>query len=154
MAHKSTEIILVFQKPPHLMFKLPSGFNFTPNIISICIQPNEGIHLKFQAKVPDSDQDMRSVDMEFQYRDFYDENILPDAYERLLLDALEQDASLFTRSDSIEAAWKLIDPLIKAYETNPDHPVYFYSPGTWGPTEADELLARLGHAWRSGCVER
>ena len=96
MAAKSTEIILEFQKPPHLMFNLPDDFDFTPNIISICIQPNEGILLKFQAKVPDSDQDMRSVDMEFHYRNSFEEENLPDAYERLLLEALERDASLFT----------------------------------------------------------
>ena len=153
MVEKSTEITLVFQKPPHLMFDLPADFDFTPNIISMCIQPNEGIHLKFQAKVLDSEQDMRSVDMEFHYGDIFKENTLPDAYERLLLEALERDASLFTRSDGIEIAWKLMDPLIEAYEKNPDHPVYFYSPGSWGPVESDALLDRQGHTWRSGCVE-
>jgi len=153
MAQKSTEILLVFQQPPHLMFDLPIEYDFTPNIISMCIQPNEGIHLKFQAKVPDSDQDMRSVDMEFQFQDSFDEDTMPDAYERLLLEALERDASLFTRSDGIEAAWKLIDPLVAAYEKNPDHPVYFYSPGSSGPPEADELLSQQGHSWRTGCVE-
>ena len=153
MAEKSTEITLVFQKPPHLMFDLPMDYDFTPNIISMCIQPNEGIHLKFQAKVPDSEQDMRSVDMEFHYRGTFDENAFPDAYERLLLEALERDASLFTRSDGIEIAWKLMDPLIEAYEKNPEFPVYFYPPGSWGPIEADMLLDRQGHIWRSGCME-
>jgi len=153
LAAKSTEIILEFQKPPHLMFNLPGDFEFTPNIISICIQPNEGIHLKFQAKVPDSDQDMRSVDMEFHYRDSFEEERLPDAYERLLLEALERDASLFTRSDGIEAAWKIIDPVIDINENDPDAEIVSYAAGTWGPFEADNLLLLNGHRWRSGCVD-
>jgi len=153
MAAKSTEIILEFQKPPHLMFNLPDGFDFTPNIISICIQPNEGIFLKFQAKVPDSDQDMRSVDMDFHYRSSFEESQIPDAYERLLLEALEGDASLFTRSDGIESAWKIIDPLVDGNENDPNSQIFSYSPGTWGPKESDELLTGDGHRWRSGCVD-
>lgn len=153
MAAKSTEIILEFQNPPYLMFNLPDDFEFTPNIISICIQPNEGILLKFQAKVPDSDQDMRSVDMEFHYRSSFEESQIPDAYERLLLEALEGDASLFTRSDGIEAAWRIIDPLVEYNQTHPDSMVYTYPHGSWGPIEADELLSKAGHRWRSGCVD-
>ncbi len=153
MASKSTEIILEFQQPPHLMFNLPEYYDFTPNVISICIQPNEGIYLKFQAKVPDSDQDMRSVDMEFHYRSSFEESKLPDAYERLLLEAIERDASLFTRSDGIEAAWMIMDPIIQFYEKDSEFPVVVYPPGTWGPAEADELLNKNGHRWRSGCVD-
>jgi glucose-6-phosphate 1-dehydrogenase len=153
MAAKSTEIILEFQNPPHLMFNLPEGFDFTPNIISLCIQPNEGIFLKFQAKVPDSDQDIRSVDMDFHYRSSFEESQFPDAYERLLIEALEGDPSLFTRSDGIESAWKIIDPLIANNENDPDSQVFSYLPGTWGPEESDELLSRGGHRWRSGCVD-
>jgi len=153
LAAKSTEIILEFQNPPHLMFNLPDDFDFTPNIISICIQPNEGIHLKFQAKVPDSEQEIRSVDMEFHYRSSFEEAQFPDAYERLLLEALEQDASLFTRSDGIEMAWKIIDPLITTYEKGNGSKVFSYSKGTWGPDEADDLLYKSGHRWRSGCVD-
>lgn len=153
MAAKSSEITLVFQRPPHLMFNLPDDYDFTPNIISMCIQPNEGIHLKFQAKVPDSDEDMRSVDMEFHYRSSFDENQLPDAYERLLIEALEHDATLFTRSDGIEAAWKIMDPIIDYNENHQDSVVATYPRGTWGPLEADDLLLNNGNRWRSGCVD-
>jgi glucose-6-phosphate 1-dehydrogenase len=153
LANKTTEIILEFQQPPHLMFNLAPNFDFTPNMISICIQPNEGIHLKFQSKVPDSDQGMRSVDMEFHYRDSFDEATLPDAYERLLLEALERDAALFTRSDGIEAAWIIMDPVIKTNESGTWEIVTTYEPGSFGPSEADEMLARAGHTWRSGCQE-
>ena len=154
LAAKSTEIILEFQKPPHLMFNLPDDFDFTPNILSICIQPNEGIHLKFQAKVPDSEEDMRSVDMEFHYRSsFEDSHLLPDAYERLLMEALEQDASLFTRSDGIEVAWKIMDPIITLYEDQTNQPIFKYMKGSWGPSEGDDLLSIEKHRWRSGCVD-
>jgi glucose-6-phosphate 1-dehydrogenase len=153
LATKSTEIILEFQKPPHLMFNLPDDYEFTPNIISICIQPNEGILLKFQAKIPDSDQDMRSVDMEFHYRSSFEKSEIPDAYERLLLEALERDASLFTRSDGIEAAWKIMDPIIDFNENDSEYLVVPYPVGTWGPEESDKMLQQNGHRWRSGCVD-
>jgi glucose-6-phosphate 1-dehydrogenase len=149
---KTSEIIIEFHRPPHLMFHLPEGSDFTPNILSLCIQPDEGIHLRFEAKVPDSDQEMRSVDMDFHYRASFD-GTLPEAYERLLLDALEGDASLFTRSDSIEAAWELIDPVIQGWEAGGGPPLGAYPVGSWGPAAADELLARDGRRWRLGCVD-
>jgi glucose-6-phosphate 1-dehydrogenase len=148
---KTSQIIVEFQRPPHLMFRLPDEFKFIPNILALCIQPDEGIHLMFQAKVPDSDQDMRSVDMEFRYRDSFT-GILPDAYERLLLEALQGDASLFTRSDGIEAAWKLIDSITNGWETNNIPDLSLYRIESWGPSEATTLLDRDGRIWRLGCV--
>ena len=91
LARKTSEIIIEFQRPPHLMFHLQDENQFTPNILSLCIQPDEGIHLRFEAKVPDSDQEMRSVDMDFHYHSSFDGETLPEAYERLLLEALEGD---------------------------------------------------------------
>jgi glucose-6-phosphate 1-dehydrogenase len=152
MARKTTEIIIEFQSPPHLMFHLPQGSEITPNILSLCIQPDEGIHLRFEAKVPDSEQEMRSVDMEFHYRSSFD-GALPEAYERLLLDALSGDMSLFTRNDSIEAAWRLLDPVIRGWEAQGKPPLVAYPRGSWGPVEADQLLAGEGHRWRLGCVD-
>ena len=151
LAQKSTEIIIEFQRPPHMMFDLPPDYRLTPNILSLCIQPDEGIHLKFQTKVPDSAQEMRSVDMEFHYRSSFGDGALPDAYERLLLDALNGDASLFARSDGIEMAWQLIDPVVQGWESPDAPPLALYEPGSWGPTEADELIARDGRTWRRGC---
>jgi glucose-6-phosphate 1-dehydrogenase len=151
LARKTTEIVIEFQQPPHLMFHLRDENAFTPNIISICIQPDEGIHLKFEAKVPDSDQEMRSVNMEFHYLDAFQVS-LPDAYERLLIDALEGDAALFTRSDAIEAAWRLIDPLIAGWEDSGESlPMLYYEPNSWGPEEAQQLLHREGRTWRQSC---
>ena len=150
LARKDSEIVVEFQRPPHLMFRLPDQSKFLPNILSLCIQPDEGIHLTFEAKVPDSDQDMRSVDMDFHFHESFDK-ALPDAYERLLLEALQNDASLFTRSDCIEAAWRLVDPVIQGWQTRDVPAVDDYAPGTWGPAASDELLARSGRIWRLSC---
>jgi glucose-6-phosphate 1-dehydrogenase len=120
-----------------------------PNMLSLKIQPDEGIHLKFETKVPDSALDTRSVDMDFHYSDSFGRNALPDAYERLLLDAVHGDASLFTRSDEIERAWKLIDPIIQGWEEPTAPMLGSYESGTWGPIESDHLLARASRQWRS-----
>jgi glucose-6-phosphate 1-dehydrogenase len=152
LARKTSEIIIEFQRPPHLMFHLPEGSEITPNILSLCIQPDESIHLRFEAKVPDSDQEMRSVEMDFHYRTSFD-GALPEAYERLLLEALSGDASLFTRSDSIEAAWGLLDPVIQGWEAHGDPPLASCPVGSWGPDEADQLLVRDGRNWRLGCTD-
>jgi glucose-6-phosphate 1-dehydrogenase len=150
LAQKVSEIIVEFQRPPHLMFQLKDEKAFIPNILSMCIQPDEGIHLRFEAKLPDSEQEMRSVDMDFHYRTSFGGS-LPDAYERLLLDALEGDATLFNRSDSIEASWQLIDPVLRGWENENTPPLTTYPPGSWGPPQADELLAKDGRGWRLGC---
>lgn len=151
MPTKTSEINIVFKCPPHLMFNLPFDRSITSNRLAICIQPNEGISLKIETKVPDSLQETRSVNMAFEYDQYFGEEPLPDAYERLILDAVKGDASLFTRSDSIEAAWQLIDPIIKGVETQPDYPLYTYEIGSWGPVEADQILGRDGFTWHHGC---
>lgn len=153
LKRKTSEIIIEFQRPPHLMFHLPPEATLTPNILSLCIQPDEGIHLSFQAKVPDSDQEMRSVEMDFQYHNSFTDRSIPEAYERLLLEALQGDASLFTRSDGIETSWRLIDPVLQGWQTENAPALVSYAQGAWGPAEADALLARSGHTWRLGCLE-
>ncbi|MGB4802044.1 MAG: glucose-6-phosphate dehydrogenase [Anaerolineae bacterium] len=151
MPAKMSEIIIQFRRPPHVMFNFPPERLLHSNLLSICLQPNEGIHLRFEAKVPDSVQDTRSVDMEFYFRSSFGDGPLPDAYERLLLDALAGDASLFTRSDEIEQAWRLIDPIMAAWVTPQAPPLSFYEAGTWGPPEADMFMARDERVWRSVC---
>lgn len=153
MARKNTEVVIQFQRPPHLMFNLADDGDFTANKLSICIQPDEGIHLQFEAKTPDSDQETRPVAMEFHYQTSFKGQSLPDAYERLLLDALEGDASLFTRSDGIENAWRLIDPVIAGFAaaTSP-YPIHTYPRGSWGPAAAHELLASDNFRWEAGCA--
>jgi glucose-6-phosphate 1-dehydrogenase len=153
MAKKVSEVVIQFQCPPHVMFDLPPGYRLTPNTLSLGIQPDEGIHLKFETKVPDSAQETRSVDMEFHYRSSFGDKTLPDAYERLLLDALHGDASLFARSDEIEMAWRLIDRILENWESPDAPPLTTYEPGSWGPIEADAFLALDGRVWRDGCGE-
>jgi len=148
---KNTEIIVEFKQPPHLMFNDIQDEDFSANILSMCIQPDEGIHLKLEAKIPDSHK-TQPVDMEFHYRSSFKGNSLPDAYERLLLDAVRGDASLFTRADSIEAAWALMDPVITCWEADQNAPpMVTYPRDSWGPAEADALLACTGRVWRHAC---
>jgi glucose-6-phosphate 1-dehydrogenase len=148
---KVSEVVVEFKCPPHMMFGDVADDCFTPNILSLCIQPDEGIHLKFEAKIPGATNETRSVDMDFHYRTSFGGETLPDAYERLLLDALHGDAALFTRSDEIETAWRLIDPILQTWETTGEPPVVIYKPGSAGPKEADDFLARDGRMWRQEC---
>lgn len=150
MANKSTEISVNFKYVPHLIF----GEQADPpaNHLSICIQPDEGIHLRFALKRPGSDMMTEPVAMNFHYSDLLGEKTLPDAYERLLLDALIGDASLFARSDEIERAWELITPLLEAWELQADLPLEKYSPGDWGPPAADDLIRSFGQ-WQSCCAK-
>lgn len=152
LGKKTSEVTVRFQEPPGILFDLPTCDGYTPNTISMCVQPDEGTHLKYQVKMPDAGNASRTVDMSFHYRDGFPETPLPDAYERLLLDAVKGDASLFARSDGIRAAWGIIDPVIKGWEQAVVPPVERYAPGSWGPAAADELLSRYGHRWQLGCA--
>lgn len=151
LSEKVTEILIQFRCPPHLMFPLPEGEEIEPNTLSLCIQPDEGVHFRFQAKVPDTVVEMRPVDMDFHYAEAFGATAISDAYERLLLDAILGDPSLFARSDGIESAWRFIDPIIEGWESDTAPPLATYQRGSWGPAEADDLLAQTGHAWLRGC---
>jgi glucose-6-phosphate 1-dehydrogenase len=119
----------------------------------LCLQPDEGIHLRFEVKVPDSMRRFRSVDMEFHYAQDFGPAAIPEAYERLLLDALNGDASLYMRADGIELGWSLVDPIRRAWETGtPD--LASYPAGSWGPPQAAAFLATEGRTWSMGCGER
>jgi glucose-6-phosphate 1-dehydrogenase len=147
LAEKHSQIIIRFKEPPLAMFPLAPGQKMTPNMLVLALQPDEGVHLRFEAKVPDKVNETRSVDMEFHYAEAFGKSALPEAYERLLLDALQGDASLFTRSDEVEMAWSLIDPILQTWEKDQNPPLAIYKPGSWGPPEADDLLARDGRHW-------
>jgi len=151
MAEKVSSISIQFKRPPHLMFPLPEGYEFTSNRLSLCLQPDEGIHLKFETKVPDTIAETRSVDLQYHYRDVFGENAIPEAYERLLLDAINGDTSLFNRGDQSELAWELIDPLVQAWEDPKGPALAIYEQGSWGPKEADAMLALTCHKWQRCC---
>ena len=149
---KRTEVLIQFRRPPHLIFPQGRSGDITSNTLSICLQPNEGVHLEFQAKTPDSVLDLRPVNLEFHYEDSFGGQEIPDAYERLLLDVLNGDASLFIRSDEIEQAWSIMDPLIEGLSDPSTRPPEIYDSGTEGPFSADDFLARDGRAWLGKCV--
>ena len=148
LAGKSTEIVLVFRKVPHLLFE--QGEPIAPNWLSLCIQPRESIRLGFETKVPGESMSTSAEVLEFSYLARYGKGTLADAYERLLLDAIHGDASLFARNDEVERAWQLAGPLIAACAPDQPEPTP-YEPGTWGPQQADELPAKDGNAWQPGC---
>lgn len=147
---RATEIVVQFLCPPHMMFDLPAGQPFICNRLTLRIQPDEGIRITFQTKKPDAGMLLQQNDLEFSYREGFREQVIPEAYERLLLDALLGDAALFARSDEIELAWGLCDPIQHAWDADPDG-VQSYARGTWGPAAADALLAREGRGWIAPC---
>ena len=144
MPKRATEIAVHFQPLPHSLF----GDGATqPNELVIRVQPEEGIALRFSAKVPGERYRPRTVSMDFRYGTTFGA-VAPEAYERLLLDAMRGDQTLFTRRDEVEAAWKIVDSILKATESPEFPPPAPYPAGTWGPAEADQLLAGEGRAWR------
>ncbi len=151
LAEKSSHIIIQFKCPPHMMFPIPPDQPITSNALVLCLQPDEGIHLRFEAKVPDTVAGMRTVDMGFHYAEGFGQLAIPEAYERLLLDALMGDQSLYTRSDSTEAAWQIIEPIQNAWRSVGEPPLAIYEPGSWGPPEARVIPERDGLEWLGGC---
>jgi glucose-6-phosphate 1-dehydrogenase len=155
LSDKVSQIAIRFGRPPHQMFDVLAGATqLSTNHLSICIQPDEGFHLSFMAKVPDGGMTMRPADMDFHFRDSFRDQPIPDSYERLLLDALNGDPSLFTRSDEIEHAWKFIDSVHAGWQGEQAPPLEHYARGSWGPASADKLLWSNGRWWRQDCVGR
>ena len=151
LAAKSTEVLIQFKRVPHLMFADTPQPEITPNVLALCLQPDEGIHLRFEVKEPGLGMRTSSVDMEFHYADDFGADALPETYERLLLNVMQGDASLFARSDEIDLAWSLIDPVTHAAEQPHAPAPRPYEAGGWGPAEADALLAPGGSAWLHSC---
>jgi glucose-6-phosphate 1-dehydrogenase len=150
LQRKTSEIVVQFRRPPHLFFNVARGQKLEPNILSLCIQPDEGIYLRFSTKVPNSSSDVQAVNLEFDYADTFNGDP-PEAYERLLLDAMLGDAALFTREDEIALSWRLIDHILGGWQSPQAPPLVTYPRGSWGPDEADVLLADDGRIWRLGC---
>ena len=156
MARRVSEISIQFRVPSYLMEGLAGmvpGTNVEPNVLSLRVQPNDGVTLRFEAKVPGAamaltpEIEVSPVDMDFTYADAFGASLSP-AYETLLLDVMIGDATLFTRSDEVEVGWRITDPLLEWWEKNPPTQMPTYAAGSWGPPEAHELLAADGFAWR------
>ena len=142
-----TEISIFFKKPPESMFRGRQIGELEPNVLAIQVQPNEGISLKISSKPPGPRMRVRPVVMDFTYGNSFGV-ASADAYERLLLDAMKGDATLFIRNDEIEQAWDLLDPVLNRWREDPGVPISTYEAGTWGPSAAAQLLRPTGHRWR------
>ncbi len=146
MPKRVSEIAIHFKPAPHLMFRGLSEASLEPNVLTVRIQPDEGIALKFGSKVPGPTVKVRPVNMDFRYGTSFGEEP-PEAYERLLLDCMLGDSTLFTRSDEIDAAWRYITGVRDGWEAAGQR-VHTYEAGSWGPREADDMLSAEAHQWR------
>ncbi|MCA8993789.1 MAG: glucose-6-phosphate dehydrogenase [Planctomycetaceae bacterium] len=153
MPSRVTEIAIQFKLPPLNLFQtvecnetMCERVNARPNSLIFRIQPQESISLRFSTKRPGMQYQVEPVDMDFQFGEKFSE-ALPEAYERLLLDVIRGDSTLFTRSDELEAAWSFVDPVIQHWQ-RPEHQPELYQAGTWGPKQAHSLLRNTGREWR------
>jgi glucose-6-phosphate 1-dehydrogenase len=153
MAKRHSEIAIQFKLPKKLMYEPCPNETLAPNMLVLRVQPNDGVSLSFEVKVPGAAMELTPgievtpVDMDFSYASVFGSEVHP-AYETLLLDCMIGDATLFTRTDEVEAAWKVVDPIIDLWEHSKDKDIPTYAAGSWGPKESDDFLAKDGFAWR------
>jgi glucose-6-phosphate 1-dehydrogenase len=147
----ASEVRIQFRPTPNVLFAVQCGSHLDANALTLRLQPNEGISLRFNGKVPGMSLGVRPVRMHFSYDSEFGA-YTPEAYERLLLEAIVGDATLFIRRDEVETAWQIVDSIRKGWEGKALTNREFYSAGTWGPIAADDLLAQLGHAWHEPLV--
>jgi glucose-6-phosphate 1-dehydrogenase len=147
LARRVSEIAIQFKKPPGTIFPQKEGFNLAANTLSFQIQPDEGLSLILNAKVPGLDTRTQPVKMSFRYATTFGSNT-PEAYERLVLDAMIGDGTLFIRGDEAETSWKLYTPVLDYWQMQGRTGMEEYPAGSWGPAGADRLLTSRGHAWR------
>ena len=147
---KVTEVTITFKKPPHTLFKRVSDVFKSNNQLVIRIQPDEGLMLNFGMKIPGEGFRVKNVGMDFHYSDLTEEEV-PAAYERLLLDCMKGDATLYAHGDSVEYAWEFVEPILNAWSYDPDIPVYGYPAGSWGPMVADNMIQPEELTWRNPC---
>ncbi len=150
MSCRTTQIVIQFREPPHMMFPEGPRSVEEANRLVIQIQPAEGIQLHFLTKVPDAGIQMRMTDLDFRFRQRFAADI-PDSYQRLLLDVMHGDASLFARSDEVELAWGIIDPIQSRWDRPGPPELALYEEGGWGPPTANEWMARQGRRWFDAC---
>ncbi len=143
-----TEIVIRFKSPPHHLFHQNKGITGAENMLVVRIQPDEGIMMRFGTKVPGAGFNVQNVGMDFHYSDLSHDR-LPTAYERLLLDCMQGDATLYARGDAVEMAWSFVQPILNAWENDPTIPIYGYPAGTWGPEPAQKMVE--DYDWRFPC---
>ncbi|MAT40316.1 MAG: glucose-6-phosphate dehydrogenase [Ectothiorhodospiraceae bacterium] len=145
-----SEVVIHFKRTPHYIFSRDSNENVKCNQLVIRIQPDEGILLKYGMKVPGAGFQIQQVSMDFKYANIA-EGSLPSAYERLLLDCMLGDATLYARSDAVEACWRFVEPILDAWKDDGDQKLYGYPAGTWGPKEAKSIFESPDLDWRYPC---
>ena len=151
MPTKVTEIVIHFRETPHQMFgNVTGGERPQANMLTIRIQPNEGISLKIGMKVPGAGFEVKRVAMDFTY-DQLGDIVINDAYARLIDDCIQGDPTLFTRNDAVEASWLFFDPILKYWQSHNEAPLYGYPAGTWGPQESDKLMHEHEAEWTNPC---
>jgi glucose-6-phosphate 1-dehydrogenase len=150
MPTRVTEIVIHFQPTAHRLFPNQEEFHQKRNMLIMRIQPDEGILLKYGMKIPGAGFNVQEVNMDFHYSSLSNTK-LPEAYERLLLDCMHGDSTLYTRGDALETSWKFFDPILNAWQRRPDLKVFGYPAGTWGPEPVDALMFYHGFAWRYPC---
>jgi len=145
LGRRVTEIAVVFKRAPHLPFDATSTEELGQNALVFRVQPDEGVTMRFGSKVPGSTMEVRDVNMDFSYGHSFTESS-PEAYERLILDVLLGEPSLFPMNDEVELSWEILDPIQRAWRSGgkPEP----YAAGTWGPESANKMLARTGRHWR------
>jgi glucose-6-phosphate 1-dehydrogenase len=150
MSCRTTQIVVQFQEPPHMLFKDGPKSVSEANRLVVQVQPNEGMQLQFETKVPDAGMRLRQTALDFSYqREF--RGMIPEAYERLLLDAIEGDASLFARADEVEASWTICDPILEVWQRSDKPDLYIYEPSVWGPEQSTQWMADQGRQWFDIC---
>ena len=145
-----TEAVIHFKPTPHKLYCFSEQEMNHDNQLVIRIQPDEGILLKFGMKIPGNGFRVQQVNMDFHYSDLGKE-ALPDAYQRLILDCMNNNATLYTRSDAAEESWRFFDPLLRYWEENPETPLHGYPAGSWGPKIADDIIEGDNMTWRYPC---
>jgi glucose-6-phosphate 1-dehydrogenase len=150
MSCRTTQILINFRQPPHSLFAGKSGLQPNGNRLLLQLQPAEGIQIHFMSKIPDTEMRIRSSELNFNFKGSF-QGEMPDSYERLLLDALQGDASLFARNDEVEAAWHIIDPIQKAWDSGRMQEIEFYETGTTGPTQSDRWMESFDQRWCDLC---
>jgi glucose-6-phosphate 1-dehydrogenase len=146
LPQSASEVRVQFRRTPHVLFAAQCGERLDQNAIALRLQPNEGIYLRFNGKVPGTSLAVRPVRMHFSYNSEFGA-YTPEAYERLLLEAMVGDATLFIRRDEVETAWQIVDSIRAGWDGKALSNREFYSAGTWGPVAAEDLLAQGGHVW-------
>jgi glucose-6-phosphate 1-dehydrogenase len=147
MAKRVSEISIQFRRVPYLLFGGAATDDIQPNLLSLQIQPDEGISLKFSAKLPGTTMQIRPVKMQFQYGEAFG-GVSPSAYETLLHDCMMGDNSLFTRNDAVEISWEFVDPILERWKQDGTKGLAFYEAGSWGPAEADAFIEKDKRRWQ------